>query len=90
MSWNHRVVYHGPKSVKVGEKEVLQEEWYGIHEVYYDEDGKPEMYVIDPVINGDNIDELEGIIEWLGNCLAKPTLNVKFFEELSEEREKDG
>ena len=80
MSWNYRVVYHGPVFIPQGDKEVMQEEWYGIHEVYYDKDGKPEMYAIEPAISGSSTDDLEGIIECLGKCLVKTTLNVTVFE----------
>jgi hypothetical protein len=38
MHWNHRVI----RSRRNGE------EWYAIHEVYYDDDGKPETYTAEP------------------------------------------
>ncbi len=73
MTWNYRVVR------KTDEAEPL----YGIHEVYYDSDGKPEMVTVEPVaIVGDSLLELqEEFVHYL-RALLKPVLN---YEEIPDE-----
>lgn len=52
-TWNYRVVHH---------KETIHDEpreWCAIHEVYYDEDGRPARMSKDPVtFLGDDADDL--------------------------------
>ncbi len=68
MTWNYRVV----------KKRSGCEEFYGIHEVYYSEDGKPEMVTMEPVaIVGDSLLELqEEFVHYL-RALLKPVLNYE-------------
>ncbi len=74
MSWNHRVMRHiNP----IHKKEMLQ-----IHEVYYDEDGKPNGYTEDPVsVHGDDLEELGWVLDQMKVALSKPILNVEDFKE---------
>ena len=41
MTWNYRLILH--KEAKTGE------EWIGLHEVYYDKNGKPHSWTINPI-----------------------------------------
>lgn len=60
MTWNYRIVRHHEPS-----------EWYGLHEVYYDDDGKPTSMTADPVdfvCDGD--EGSEGLVRSLEMALA--------------------
>jgi hypothetical protein len=60
--WNFRIVRH--------DEEV--EEWYGIHEVYYDDEGKV-CLTVDPVpLCADTLELLRGRSE---HAFEKPILN---------------
>ncbi len=72
MTWNYRVV----RKTETGYDKLG--EYYGIHEVYYDDDGKPEMVTVEPVgIVGDDLLELqEEFVHYL-RALLKPVLNYE-------------
>ena len=80
MSWNYRVIYHPTKKRKLGDKEVDIEEYYAIHEVYYNEDGKESMYAIDPDIVGSSVEVLEDILNMMKMALEKKVLKISDFE----------
>ena len=70
MSWNYRLLA----------KEYKGDVYYQIHEVYYDDNGKPNGYTANPITIGSN--DIEGIkwqLEEITKCLDKPTLSVKDF-----------
>jgi len=65
MSWNYRVM-----------RQMTEDGyWYGIHEVYYDKDGKPEKHSSnpDPVV-GEDLDVLRDVIDKFNRAAAKPVL----------------
>jgi len=63
--WNHRVVR------KRYESEIL----LGIHEVFYDDDGIPDMVTVDPVdVQGETLGELEETLNWMLKALGQPVL----------------
>jgi len=65
MTWNHRVVR------KRYEAEVL----LGIHEVFYDDEGVPDMVTVDPVsVCGETLKELEETLDWMLKALGQPIL----------------
>jgi hypothetical protein len=69
MTWNHRLLATEYESV--GSKET----YFQIHEVYYDEDGKPNGYTANPItIGGDSIDGLRWTVDRIKECLEKPIL----------------
>lgn len=82
MSWNHRVI-----------KKTYQpsgEESYGIHEVYYNENGEIYAYTEEPIrIACETPEALREYIQWCLNACDKPILvdgEVEFAkDELSEE-----
>jgi len=77
MSWNYRVIYHKPKTKVIENVEYEEEEgWYGIHEVYYEEDNiTPKMYAIDPDVGTEHKKDLKEILEMMKSALDKPVLD---------------
>lgn len=72
MTWNYRVV----KKSNTGYDNL--DEYYGIHEVYYDDDGKPEMVTVDPVgAAGDTLEELKHDLAYMIAALDMPVLNYE-------------
>lgn len=67
MSWNYRIMKHVGRSPN-------NEEYLGMHEVYYDKDGKPNGYSSEPSFIGENLDELKWVLERMGEAVAKPIL----------------
>lgn len=66
MAWNYRILAH---------REKEEEIYFQIHEVYYDQNGKPNGYAASPSnVSGED----EGAINWaLDNmkaCMQKPIL----------------
>ena len=67
MTWNHRVIKR---------KYETGEEYFAIHEVYYDDDGKPTQVTALPVsIFEDNMDDLANTLARLLESLSKPVLD---------------
>ena len=67
MSWSYRV--------------VKKEDIYGIHEVYYDDDGKPDMCTENPIImDADSADDLEWMIKQFKIAMNQPWLNYTDFQ----------
>jgi hypothetical protein len=78
MSWNHRVVKTTEKS-KFFDEPIIS---YGIHEVYYDKNGKITGISEEPIrINEDNHLELYNTIARIENCLNKKTVVYETLEE---------
>jgi hypothetical protein len=63
MSWNYRIIFHPPYTVKVGGKDLPQFAFFAIHEVYYDKDGNLEGYAEDPEICGNEITDITNPVE---------------------------
>jgi len=86
MSWNHRVVRKVHKwTGKSGEK--YEEVTYGIHEAFYDDNGKVFAITQEPVeVAGDDIDSLKQTLEWMEKCLEHPILE---YENIPEEGAKN-
>lgn len=72
--WNYRVIEF---------VDPLSGPWRSIHEVYYDDEGRPFAYMEDPagVISdeGDGFD-LSGVLDMMRSALDKPVLVEKDFE----------
>ena len=67
MTWNHRVIRR---------KYDTGEEYFAIHEVYYDASGEPESVTALPVaVFEDSIDDLAITIDRFRECLSKPVLD---------------
>ena len=68
MSWNYRVIKNA-------------EQQFSIHEVYYDEEGKPHSMTVDPVSAfGETLEELKDDSLLISVALTKPVLDVKIFD----------
>ena len=66
MSWDYRV--------------VKKEDMYGIHEVYYDDDGKPYMCTENPItMDADSENDLEWMLENVAPAVNHPWLNYTDF-----------
>jgi len=75
MTWNHRVVAREWKGFN--EIEVV----FGIHEIYYNKDGIPEMCTEDAVsVVGANLAEISNTLLWMKKALKKPILSYSDFE----------
>ena len=68
MTWNYRVI----KKAYMGETSL------GIHEVYYDDDDKPEMVTVEAVgAVGDDLKDLTCELMHMLAALDKPVLNYE-------------
>ena len=65
-TWNHRVV----------RAQYATEVWYGIHEAYYDDNGKVISWTMRPVeIAGNSIQDLRKTLEQMLECLDKEVID---------------
>ena len=72
MTWNYRVIK------KIHKDEKYTEEYYEIHEVYYDEDGKMHAWSENPCsMFGTSLEELKSDGGYFMEALNKPTIEVK-------------
>jgi hypothetical protein len=70
MSWNHRILAH-----KDGD-----EMYFEIHEVYYDEDGKPISYTTDGAnVGSESLDGIKWVLDKMKKCVNKPILSADDF-----------
>jgi hypothetical protein len=68
MPWNHRIMAHNN-----GDNEV----YFQIHEVYYDENGSPNSYTVNPVtIGGEDLESIEWTLNKMLESLNKPILSA--------------
>jgi hypothetical protein len=67
LTWNYRIIRHvDPEG-----------EWYGIHEVYYDDQGQPHSLTANPVpIDAETPEELRRLLD---EAFEKPVLNYDDF-----------
>ena len=73
--WNHRVVKRTFIWLEGTENEFTEDQ-YGIHEVYYDENGKV-FAVTEEAIgpSGETMEELKESLEWITGALECPVLD---------------
>ena len=72
MTWNHRVIR------KVYKSETL----LGIHEVFYNDKGVPELVTNNPVkVVGDNLEGMQQTLDWMQKALGEPILEFSDFDE---------
>ena len=97
LGWNYRVVYHPPSKYKGGETWFDREEYVAIHEVYYDDDGNPNMMTLDAIVEGDegaeSLASLKWILENQLKALDKPVLEYELkneiYDEISQEKQNE-
>ena len=75
--WNHRLIRH---------VNLDGEEWYGIHEVYYDGIGEPpHSCTSEPVeMIGFTVGEVREKLRMMQRCLEHPVIDYNYFIELQE------
>lgn len=64
MSWNFRVIKH--KTAPTGNTaldRVTPKEWYGLHEVYYNDKGEIDGWIEEPEVTGETLEDLRGTID---------------------------
>lgn len=67
MSWNYRMVHH--------KEETTGEDWYGIHEVYYNDNGEACLMSDEPCFpTGESKKELMNDISMMTAAISKPVL----------------
>lgn len=67
--WNYRVFRHVDKCVG------QDQEWFGIHECYYDDAGNPDGWTENEVAPyGETVEELKKVLEMMADALKKPIL----------------
>jgi len=71
--WNYRVISHDKDGG----------EWYGIHEVYYDDEEVPHsVSTNESPIYGESPTEIGWTLDKMKEALKKPTLKFSYFENL--------
>jgi len=79
MTWNYRVV-----KKRYEDTELV---FFGIHEVYYDEEGKPNLVTQEPIdVSGESVEDLLDIYETMKEAFRKPVLLYEDFCEESNEQ----
>lgn len=78
MSWNYRVIEY---------VEPEDDPWWAIHEVYYDDDGKPIRYTEEPAW-AMSLEDMGGSLSWvldrMRDALSRPVLKESDFGEQNE------
>lgn len=71
MTWNYRLIDHG---------ENQGERYFAIHEVHYDDTGKPVSVSEDGArIGGETVDDIKDVLERMRGALEKPALRYEDF-----------
>ena len=66
MSWNYRVIKH----LATDPENTSDEEYFGMYEVYYNEDGSIMGRTEDAIVIGDTFEELEEVLEMMKKDLT--------------------
>ncbi len=75
MTWNYRVVHKHIECPDHGETCSLCSDEYGIHEVYYNDDGAPETVTVSPVgPYGNTYEEFIDDMAHYVSALSRPIL----------------
>jgi hypothetical protein len=70
MSWSYRIVKTNVGGVS----------WFGVHEVYYDDEGKPTMVSQESVsLEEETVDDLDFLIGKIKIAMKQPILNYEDF-----------
>lgn len=73
MGWNYRVLRHKHED----------EEWFAIHEVYYNDKGEPDSCTVDPVDvrSREGVEGIRAILDMMHKAIGQPVLDYDSFEE---------
>jgi hypothetical protein len=80
MTWNYRVVVFLVDPITGLDLETPR---HSIHEVYYDQNGRPHAYIASPATIGWDADDPyapDWILERLREAVLKPALDARLFE----------
>lgn len=81
-NWNYRVLsFEGAVQGSVssdGDKETL----YAVHEVFYDDDGKPVAYGALATVMDESMDGLKEVHQMIAEAFTKPVLDADTLEPL--------
>ncbi len=67
MSWNYRIIYH----------DSIEHPYYGLHEIYYNEDGIIDGWTIEASVVGDDKEEIIRSLELMLKDANKSDLLVE-------------
>ena len=85
MSWNYRIMRRNGIDLC-----GVEYEWFELHEVYYDSDGKVDGYTIDAIApGGDDINELKENLFQMMKAFNKPILEFEDTNQLNSNPEQD-
>lgn len=61
--------------------------WYGIHEVYYDDEGDPVLCSVDPIgiqtfDSTEPREDIREVLDLILEALDKPVINFQYFDDL--------
>ncbi len=81
MTWDYRVIVTSGERASLAEVRAEEYEEWAIHEVYYDDEGKPDSYTENPSSpEGETEEELlRDAVAYMA-ALAKPVLTPEDFE----------
>jgi hypothetical protein len=66
--WNHRVLAHKSNEVEI---------YFQVHEVYYNDKGKPQYYTENAIsIGGESYNEIQWQISKIQECLTLPVIDA--------------
>lgn len=82
MVWNHRVIR------RYADINGVEEPFYTIHEVYYDEDGSMSWTINEVAPFGDTVEGLQENLRWMLEACQQPVLDIKELERYAEARRK--
>jgi len=71
VSWNYRVIRH---------VEPDWDETFAIHEVYYNDDGEPDGCTTEAIIAGEDLQDLDRILDMMRRALSEPILAESDFD----------
>ena len=86
MTWNYRLVKHDDTPPKSKSGKYV---YYGLHEVYYNDDGSIYMYAPDPDVVGDSIEEIRESLEMMLRDVERSKDDILTDTELDELHDKD-
>ena len=77
MTWNHRLVHQRRDGT----------DFFGIHEVFYDEDGRPVNVTVDPMDVGwfESKEEIALELHMMAKALDEPVLEYEDFHEVADD-----
>ena len=86
MTWNYRLVKHDDTPPKTKSGEYV---YYGLHEVYYNDDGSIYLYAPDAEVVGDSPEEMASTLQMMLNDIERSKGDILTDTDLDELHDKD-